>query len=145
VDGTDEEDLGALMARRAFIQVQAAREASGGTVLDFSLASLATLDQLIQRYMTPVVTDPRDVAEVVGAYVGEVLRRQLGFRWCWHEGRAALLRDDAALDPFERARLRLAEGPRFSLAVYGEAVAAGRPEPETVTAKTTLWRRLSGR
>jgi hypothetical protein len=123
-------DVADLMARRAFIQVQAAREASGGLLLDYSPDSLAVLDGLIQQTMPRLRTDP-EVAEVVGAYVGEVLRRRTGGRWCLVDGRPRLsTADGTLLDPVERARLRLVHGRRYALAHYARLVAEGVPVPE---------------
>lgn len=131
------------MAQRALIQVQAAREASGGLLLDYSLDSLRVLDDLIARYMPKLRTDPAEVAEVVGAYVGEVFRRRLGYRWCWQAGVVRLVGAEGrpVLDPVERARRRLVHGRRFSLRRYGEAVLRGEARPEEASDEPA-WRRL---
>jgi hypothetical protein len=137
------DDIGERMARLAFVQVQAAREASGGVFLDYSPESLGVLDELIHRHMRRLRTDPAEVAEVVGAYVGEVLRRRHGLEWVEVDGRALLRRPDGGtLDPIARARRRLEEGMRFSLARYAEAVAAGRPNPEADAATAAFWSSL---
>lgn len=101
----------------AFIQVRAAREADGG-LLDFSLASLEQLDNLISRDVAHEPADPEMLAEVIGAYVGETIVRRLGGTWRDEGGQPRVELGDLLLDPLRRAFLRVSEGETRSLARY---------------------------
>jgi hypothetical protein len=138
------EDVAERMKRYAFILVQAAREASGGTLLDYGLKSLGVLDRLIRTTMPARLrTDPEEVAEVVGAYVGETLRRHLGGGWCLVDGRPRLaLPGGALLDPIARAKLRLTHGARYALDHYATLVSRGEKRPEEIPKKGLFLRAL---
>jgi hypothetical protein len=77
----------ALMAREAQRAVDTVRDATG-VELDFTCASLAAVDTLVTRLRSALVLQPEGslralaaAASPIGAYVGEVLRRELGAVW----------------------------------------------------------------
>ena len=77
-------------------------------------------------------TGPRLFA--LGAYVGEVLARELGGVWrvdadtpASEEGLTMVLPDGSMVWPLQRVMKRYAEGPENSIAAYG--LALGIPSP----------------
>lgn len=130
------------MRTRALIQGQAAKEILG-EMLWTKVQSLATLDDLIDRHMTRDLRDPDAIADVVGAFLGESVRKATGARWEAEDGDPYLaLPDGRRLHPMARARQRLAEGRRASLASYGEACVAYAKDPAAphpTEARTSRW------
>ncbi len=138
--------LGETMRTRALIQGQAAKEILG-EMLWTKVESLATLDDLLDRHMPSQLRDPEAIADVVGAFLGESVRKATGAAWEREgDGEPYLsLPDGRRLHPLARARRRLSEGRRASLAAYGEACVAyardpAAPDPaEAMTAARPRW------
>ena len=110
-------DIAERMKGLAFLQVRAAREAGGG-LLDFTPDSLAELDRLISRDVSPRPQDPDTLAEVIGAYLGETIVRRLRGAWCEEGGQPRVAVGGGLLDPLGRARERIEVGPSRSLSAY---------------------------
>lgn len=138
----DNEPLRALMVARAQIQVRAAWEAKK-VLLDFTPDSLRALDDLIAKDVSKNPLDPQALADVIGAYVGEVFVRRLGGSWQGTESEPLLSIGDATLDPVERAKLRIHEGRKKSLIGYYEEAAreVGAPLPEKDGLMKRLWKK----
>ena len=115
---------------------------SSGYVADFGPGSLREIDRFLDEQSrdgqpTPggllaADTGPRLFA--LGAYVGEVLRRELGGEWrvdteapASEEGLTMVLADGSMVWPVQRVMKRYAEGPANSIAAYG--LALGIPGP----------------
>jgi len=137
--------LGETMRTRALIQGQAAREILG-EMLWTKVESLATLDDLLDRHLPPTLRDPETIADVVGAFLGEAVRKATGAAWEREgDGEPYLcLTDGRRLHPLARARRRLSEGRKASLAAYGEACVAyardpAAPDPGEVVAARFRW------
>jgi Family of unknown function (DUF6278) len=94
--------------------------ASGGLVLDYTEASLATLDALLSgsdpAYATTNPSQRDLVIFYAGCYLGEVLVRSHGAHWHfaedWSEARVRLIAPQGGLElrPFEKLYRRLTEG-----------------------------------
>lgn len=119
-----------LMRTRALIQTQVAREITGAP-LWAAPEAVAQLDDLIDRHLGRHLRDPETVAEVVGAFLGEALRKALGARWDGSEEAPYLvLPDGRTLDPLARARARIASGRSEALDAYAKAALAFAADPE---------------
>jgi hypothetical protein len=137
--GTIYEDIDAAAA-------QIAAELTGhGYALDFSPASLTEVDRFFDENsaLDPEATDSLLTARLgqwmfaLGAYSGEVLRRDIGGTWRWDgpdDDKAAetdtelVLVDGSTVFPFQRAWKRLMNGPDDSMASWGhQMVDAVRP------------------
>jgi hypothetical protein len=127
------DDVAADMLRKAEAFVAAA-PAPDREALDFSLESLVALDVLVERLFARRwalrAGGPLDsrrfgpMAEPVGAYLGESLRRTLG--GAWEPGGELRLPSGAVVAPLEQAHRRFTEGHAASLGPYGAAVAAAQ-------------------
>jgi hypothetical protein len=116
-----------------------------GFKLDFTLDSLGEIDRFFDENSSPdvEVTDSLLAERLgpwmfsLGAYSGEVVRREVGGRWRWEgadDDKAAstdtelILVDDSIIFPFQRAWKRLMNGPADSVEAWGhEMVEAVRP------------------
>lgn len=131
-----------LMQTRAFVQAQVARELTG-TPLWMKPESLPILDDLLDRYLRREPRDVETVAEVVGAFVGECLRKPLAAEWeADVAGKVRLrLADGRTLDPVRRARERIERGREASLEAYGKAALAYGQNPDLPPPETAGGRR----
>jgi hypothetical protein len=138
--------LGTIYEDIATAATAIADELTGhGFELDFSLASLGEVDRFFDENSSPdvEVTDSLLAERLgpwmfsLGAYSGEVIRRQVGGRWRWDgddDDKAAatdtelVLVDDSIIFPFQRAWKRLMNGPVDSMEAWGHEMAdAVRP------------------
>jgi hypothetical protein len=123
-----------------------AEELTGhGYALDFSLDSLREVDRFFDDNSAPGIDkDDSLLADrlgpwmfSLGAYAGEVVRREIGGRWRWEgadDDKAAatdtelVLIDDSMIFPFQRMWKRLMNGPVDSIDEWGrEMVQSIRP------------------
>jgi len=118
-----------LMRSRALIQTQVAKEITGSP-LWAGPEAMGPLDDLIDRHLKGRLRDPAVVEEVVGAFLGETLRKAVGARWEGTEDAPYLvLPDGRTLDPMRRARERIASGRAASLDAYLQAALAFAADP----------------
>jgi hypothetical protein len=115
------DDLATIMARAADRFVEAINGDSPGT-LDYSQKSVSRLDSLID------VAWPRGPSEetleytlpLMAAYVGEVIRRNLGGTWVMDvsQGGPALEYRHQRVFPYNRVGKRLTQVPQSSLGLF---------------------------
>lgn len=126
------EDLGRALA---VSPVGAWCAAHAGGPLDLSLASLAVLDRYVDL-VAPLRASPepdapwsRRPAVLLGAYVGEVLRAQLGGSWRSTDargaGRYALDVDDTRATPVVEALARVEGRSKAPLSAYARKISSG--------------------
>ncbi len=92
-----------------------------GTVLDYSPASLVLADDLIsEMWGVHPPEQPDEVAEVVGAYLGEVICRNLGGEWAFNDEfrTVGIASRGSWLFPIAKAKKRLLNGDGDSLATF---------------------------
>lgn len=96
-----------------------------GVVLDYGPESLAKVDEAISEYFEAGEEPLPTTVLVLGAYLGEVVRLNLGGEWRLAEDplESAVSLAGAELYPFRRVAKRFMEGPSSSLAAWYEAVA----------------------
>ncbi|MHB1842847.1 MAG: hypothetical protein ACYCO4_06955 [Sulfobacillus sp.] len=139
--------LAERMAQLSLVQGQVAKEITGQIIFP-SLAVTGQLDQMIdQRLPKRLHGEPAEVAEVVGAFLGEALRKELSASWqAGPKGPLLVLADGRTLDPMARALRRVTEGKIWSLEAYSRMAQAYSQDPdrtrspEDVPARG-LWRR----
>ena len=147
-----ERTLAERMAALALVQSQVAKEITG-QILFPSLGAISELDQLIDRRLPKRLHgEPWEVAEVLGAFLGEALRKELGATWQdGPRGPLLVLADGRTLDPMARALRRVTEGSKWALEAYSRLAQSysQHPEetrsPEDVPARGLLPRRARGR
>lgn len=119
---TYEETIAAIK-RVADIQVQSAKDIFGFD-FDYSLASANTLDEMIVRgWNGAVPTMLEQMVQGIGAYLGEVLVRNLGGVWQDEQGRWIVritLPDGshADADVFAKVEKRFVNGAEDSIGYY---------------------------
>lgn len=99
----------------------ASSAARQGVALDYSPDSLASSDQLISEiWGLHPPENLREVAEVVGAYLGEVIRRHVGGEWAFNDEfrTVGISRRGSWIFPMSRAEKRLVDGAGDSLASF---------------------------
>lgn len=126
-----EASLAERMARLSLVQGQVAKEITGQIIFP-SLAVIGQLDQLIdQRLPKRLHGEPSEVAEVVGAFLGEALRRELNASWqAGPKGPVLVLADGRTLDPMARALRRVTEGRTWALEAYSRLAQAYSQHPD---------------
>jgi hypothetical protein len=97
-----------------------------GVTLDYSPKSLKRLDRAISRYFRKEEPLPTTVLSL-GAYLGEVIRRNIGGRWKLKDNYMECYIGDLgvieALYPFRRVYKRFVRGKRASLHLWFVAAA----------------------
>ena len=97
-----------------------------GIDLDFSPRSVAVLDNAVDMFFDPSETPPPTTIASFGAYVGEVVIRNLGGRWRpsqdWYDCAVVDLGSIAELYPMRRVAKRFEEGSSASLVAWYAAV-----------------------
>lgn len=120
-------ELQAEMERAASKAVATLDEAFG-VALDYSAASLATLETVFERASS--MFDEEEFVRLLGAYVGEVMRREWAAGACWQTvsdewGMAkALVGPRLTVFPLSKVRKRLDNGAADELVGYFHAMAA---------------------
>ena len=101
-----------------------------GVYLDYSPESLDDVERLIRARLTGRGEKPkrrfRDLAGATGAYVSEVIVRNLGGRWAWNEELdvgGLRLPSGAFTAPLAKSRKRFDDGEGDDLAAYYRALA----------------------
>lgn len=110
--------------------------------LDYSEASLGTLDGVIDRLWALQPAPSIDIWQpIVAAYVGEVIRRNLGGRWVVDKqlGLLAIERNGQRVYPDNRIQKRLVEGAKWNLVAFFAELASVWREGETPEARG--WKR----
>ncbi|MFJ7497315.1 hypothetical protein ACIQZB_40585 [Streptomyces sp. NPDC097727] len=118
--------------------VEAAADISGA-VLDYSPASIALVEDIVDGFRTDGAT-PEEMAESLvafGCYIGEILTHNVGGAWCRTRQDtfrvvplAVQLPDERECDPIDWVFRRLEAGTGASIrAQYTEVLASGAPRP----------------
>ncbi len=142
-----EATLAQRMAQLSLVQGQVAKEITGQVIFP-SLDSIGQLDRMIdQRLPKRLHGEPEEVAEVIGAFLGEALRRGLAADWqSGPKGPLLVLKDGRTLDPMKRALSRVTHGRAWSLFAYSRLAQAYAQDPEqTKSPEDIPARRLLGR
>jgi hypothetical protein len=117
------DDLGTTMARAAGTFVETINRDSPGS-LDYSLESVSRLDSLIDEAWPqgPSEDTLKYTLPLMAAYVGEVIRRNLGGTWVADvsQGDPVLKHGEQRVFPYNRSGKRLTQGRQWSLALFCE-------------------------
>ncbi len=104
-----------------------------GIQLDFTPASLKTLDDAVDTFFEPGGPVIAPTIMTFGAYLGEVVIRNLGGRWrpseSWEDAAIVDLGPIAELYPMRRMAKRMQEGRENSVEFWYETVAKYRASP----------------
>lgn len=119
-----------------------------GYLADFSLASLREVERSLTEHTRERSPDPQGLygtdtnqrVFAVGAYIGEVMRRNLGGKWQRDPnspdsriGAQLVLPGGTIIWPVRRALARIASGPEDSITAYGAALIALQDPPTAAT------------
>ncbi len=131
---TDDKDLASWLISQARTCVKIAR-LEWDVVLDFSADSVGSVESVLGKIHTrfanakvgerPAEGRIEATVKTWGVYVGEVLRREHGGKWCpdSEDGTAHLVVGGARVFPLAKVRKRLLNGPIDALPFYFRAVA----------------------
>lgn len=137
-----EQELADEIAQLANLAIDAAR--SSGVELDYSVQSVEHVEALLDdlwRIGHPSIirrllgekrrseADTEYLASILGAYIGEVFRKELGGEWYLDtrfdpEGTAALRIRGLTIFPLSKAYKRLVDGPGDNVWFYYQVLAA---------------------
>jgi hypothetical protein len=133
----------------------AAALSSSGYDMDFTPASLWQVDLFFEDHAPGGVVKRRGLLSkglgprlfAIGAYVGEVIRRERGGKWVADDNDpegdvniAVHLADGTILCPMQRVLKRFQNGSEDGIAVYGQALGLNvGPRPERAS-RRTWWR-----
>ncbi len=147
IESIPEEDLAKFMEHAAGQAVVWAKEAYRKD-LDFSVHSLATVEEILQTWSFSVPKtwlgrlllrkakrkDIQSMCLSVGAYIGEVIRRLFG--GTWHQDNSfgaptfALSFLEGKIFPIDKVGRRLLDGPGDSIWAYYQMLADMKEHPE---------------
>ena len=97
-----------------------------GIQLDFTPGSLEVMDEAIDRFFEPGSPVIAPTVMSFGAYLGEVVIRNLGGRWrpwaSWEDAAVVEIGSVAEVYPMRRMMKRMQEGPENSVKFWYETI-----------------------
>lgn len=104
-----------------------------GIRLDFTPGSLKTLDDAVDKFFEPGGPVIAPTVMTFGAYLGEVVVRNLGGRWrpseSWEDAAVVEIGKVAEVYPMRRMAKRMQEGRENSVEFWYETIAKYRASP----------------